>query len=420
MRSSTGRWVSGDDFFDRESELRVLAEQVRGGNHLLLTGQRRMGKTSVLRELGGRLETEGWVFLFTDVEGATSEKDVIAGLAEAARPVRGIWSRFAGPMARWLGGLAEKIDEISALSLRLKLRDGISAGSWRRHGERLIRACAAHDKPVLLAIDELPIFLSRMLRDGDGDGARRVDDFLSWLRGAIQNIEGDSPALVVSGSIGLAPLVRRLGIPDRINHLHTVRLGPWTGEISVECLERLAGDNGLRFEDGVARAVHEALGIGVPHHVQSFFARLKERATMQSRDRVTKEDVAEVYRGELLGPSGDNDLVHYRTRLEEGLGDEESCTIAMEILDEAAKQGVFTPDARRCLARRYAPTGDDIPERIAEVLEVLVHDGYLEATENGGHRFPFRLLRDWWSARCRDHHTPPRNRVSGEDRGGLR
>jgi len=190
--------------------------------------------------------------------------------------------------------------------------------------------------------------------------------------------------------------------------------------LTVECLHRLAEDSGLRFEDSVADAVHEALGIGIPHYVQSFFARLKVRATMHSRNRVTTEDVAEVYRGELLRPSEDNDLVHYRTRLEEGLGDEESCTIAMEILDEAASQGVFTPDARRRLARRYAPTGDDAPGRIAEVLEVLVHDGYLEAIENGGHRFPFRLLMDWWSARCRDHHTPLRGRVSGEDRGGLR
>ena len=141
---------------------------------------------------------------------------------------------------------------------------------------------------------------------------------------------------------------------------------------------------------------------------------------MHSRDRVTTKDVAEVYRRELLGPSGDNDLVHCRTRIEEGPGGEESCMIAMEILDEAADQGVFTPDARRCPAPRYAPTGDDAPGRIAEVLEILVHDGYLEAVEKGGHRFPFRLLRDWWSARCRDHHTPLRSRVSGEDRGGLR
>ena len=413
MRSSTGRWVSGDDFFDRESELRVLEERVRGGSHLLLTGQRRMGKTSVLRELGRKLETEGWVFLFIDVEGATSEKDVVAGLAEAIRPVLGIWSRFAAPMARWLG---ERIEQVGALSFRLKLREGIGAASWRRHGERLIRACAEHDRRVLLAVDELPIFLSRMLRE-DG-GARRVDDFLRWLRGVLQGLEGDSPVLVVSGSIGLAPLVRRLGIPDRINHLHPVRLGPWTRETSVQCLERLSEDNGLRFEDGVADAVHEALGIGIPHYVQSFFARLHELGTMRSRERITRADVAEVHR-ELLGPSGDNDLVHYRTRLEEGLGDAESCTIAMEILAEAATEGVFTPQAGRCLARLHAPMGDEVPERIAEVLGVLVHDGYLEVTEQG-HRFPFRLLKDWWSARHCDHHTPLRSRVSGGDRGGLR
>ena len=48
MKSSTGRWVSGDDFFDRERELRILENRVREGNHVLLTGQRRMGKTSIL------------------------------------------------------------------------------------------------------------------------------------------------------------------------------------------------------------------------------------------------------------------------------------------------------------------------------------------------------------------------------------
>jgi hypothetical protein len=223
MRSSTGRWVSGDDFFNRDSELQTLEERVRGGSHLLLTGQRRMGKTSIVRELGRKLETAGWVFLFIDVEGETSEKNVIARLADEVRPVRGIWSRFAGPLVRWAGERIERVEEIAASSFRLKLRDGIRAASWRRHGERLIRACAEHDKPVLLAIDELPIFLSRLLREDDGP--RRVDNFLRWLRGVLQRLEGNSPVLVVSGSVGLAPLVRRLGIPDRINHLHPVRLG---------------------------------------------------------------------------------------------------------------------------------------------------------------------------------------------------
>ena len=58
MKSATGRWVSGDDFFNRESELSILEQRIRDGNHVLLTGQRRMGKTSVAQELGRRLESQ--------------------------------------------------------------------------------------------------------------------------------------------------------------------------------------------------------------------------------------------------------------------------------------------------------------------------------------------------------------------------
>ncbi len=44
MNSSTGRWVSGDNFFDRERELQILETRVRDRNHILLTGQRRISK----------------------------------------------------------------------------------------------------------------------------------------------------------------------------------------------------------------------------------------------------------------------------------------------------------------------------------------------------------------------------------------
>lgn len=403
MKSSTGRWVSGDDFFNRDRELQILKTRVQDHNHILLTGQRRMGKTSVLRELGRRLEAEGWVFLFTDVEGATCAEDAIADIAQAVHPVRSISSRLATGMKRWIG---DNIEELSASEFRVKVRAGLDAGSWRRHGEQLFCDCAAHDHPVLLVIDELPIFLKRMLRGGDG--ARRVEEFLSWLRGVLQALGNSSPVLIVSGSIGLCPLVKRLGIPDRINHLDPFRLGPWNRDTSVECFERLAKSHELRIEDGVPNAVYEALGVGIPHHVQSFFARLRDLAMMQDRDRVTVEDVKEVYRNALLGPSGQNDLVHYESRLKEGLEDE-SYSIAMEILAEAAVQDVFTPNARRSLERLYSALENDAPGRVADVLEILVHDGYLEDGDDG-YSFPSRLLKDWWSARFRDHHTPLENR----------
>lgn len=399
MKSSTGRWVSGIDFFNRETELRILESRVRDNNHVLLTGQRRMGKTSILRELGRRLEDEDWVFLFADVEGATCPEDVIAQIAQAAHPVRSISSRFASAMGRWF---TDNIEEINTLEFGVKIRAGLDAGSWRRHGEQLLRNCAEYDKPVLLVIDELPIFLKRMLHN-DGD-ARRVDEFMSWLRGALQSLGDDSPVLVLSGSIGLGPLMRRLDLPDRINHLYSFRLGPWGRDISIECFQNLSNSYRLSVDEGVADAVYETLGVGIPHHVQSFFARLRDFAMMQERDRVTVEDVDEVYRNVLLGASGQNDLVHYETRLKEGL-ENESYPLAMEILAEAATQEVFTPAARQCLERLYSKVVDGTAGRIADALEILVHDGYLES-DNARYRFPSNLLKDWWSARFRDHHTP--------------
>lgn len=410
MRSATGRWVSGKDFFDREGELEVLKTRVRERNHALLTGQRRMGKTSILRELGSQLESDGWTFLFADVEGATCAEDAIAEIARAAHPVRPIASRFARTMRR---ALSENVEEISAIDFSVKIRAGLDAGSWKRLGEQLLRDCAAHDRPVLLVIDELPIFLKRMVnRDGD---ARHVDEFLSWHRGVLQSLDEGSLVLIVSGSIGLEPLVQRLGIPDRINHLFPFRLGPWSPEASIACFEQLARSHGLSIGDGVAEAAYEALGIGIPHHVQSFFARLRDFSTMHGGKRVTVEDVDHVYRTELLGPWGQADLVHYASRLKEAL-DSDSYSLAMQILAEAAAQGVFTTGARLRLSELYSAITEDASGRVADTLEILIHDGYLEGSDEG-YRFPSRLLRDWWSARFRDHYIPLASQRANDDSG---
>lgn len=406
MKSSTGRWVSGNEFFDREADLAILSHYIQDHNHVLLTGQRRMGKTSVARELSRQLETKGWITLFCDVEAAICAEDVIADIAKAAQVVRPIAKRIVDRMKRIFG---ETVDEVGAYGFRLKVRAGLNAGNWRRHGELLLRDCAEQDERVLLVIDELPVFLMRLL--SREHGPQRVDEFLSWLRGVFQDLGQDAPVLIISGSIGLEPLVRRLHIPDRINYLYSYRLQPWDRATSVKCFESLAKGNGLHIEDGVPEAVHDALGIGIPHHVQSFFARLRDFAVINQRDRVTVDDVEVVYRTELLGPSGQIDLSHYDSRLREALP-EERYAVAVRILAEAAIQEVFTLEAQLTLERECALIMKDARESISEVLDVLVHDGYLVRGDDG-YRFSFRLLKEWWETRFRGHYMPLDKHVDG-------
>ena len=408
MKSITGPWVSGEDFFDRERELRALNRHIRSRNPVLLSGQRRMGKTSVARELGRRLEQDGWAFSFADVERAASAEDVIAKIAEALHPVRGLATRLGNRLVRMF---TDNVEQLSAYEFGIKFRAGMTSGDWQRHGEALFRGCAEHEKSILLVIDELPIFLNRLLRDEGG--LARVEEFLSWLRGATQDAVGGSLVLMVSGSIGLTPLVRRLGLTDRTNHLYEYRLGPWDRSTSIECFNQLALSNTLHVEDGVAEAAYDALGVGIPHHVQSFFARLLDFATMHSREAIAVADVETVYQTDMLGPFGQNDLMHYDARLRDALG-EGDFAIANAILAEAAVQGRFTPSAREALEALFAAKVENTSERVTDILEILVHDGYLEA-EGSDYRFASRLLKDWWSTRFAGHHPPLSSASSGAE-----
>ena len=417
MKCVPGQWVDGENFFGRRAELESLETLVRDGNHVLLTGQRRMGKTSIARELGRRLEQRGgWTCAFADLESATRAEDAIAKIEEATASILSSASRGAIASRtgeNLVGWGRENFSKIGGVELRKP-----DMGNWRRRGDGAIRACAEHERRVLLVTDELPILLTRMLRGG-GDGPRQdgevlnwifdgkdssrrqVDEFLSWMRGAIQAVEGDSPVVVVSGSIGLQPLARRLGLSDRINHLHPYRLEAWDRNTAVECFKKLAINEPLQFEDGVADAVYDKLGLGIPQHVQLFFDYLRRRSHMQQASPVTKDDVDAVYRDELLGPYH---LDHYKSRLRDALYDE-SYDIATEILSKTANEGVFTDDAQHDLERLWTPKVDDAPIRIADTLDVLEHDGYLESHADG-RRFRSRLLRDWWKKNVHGHRAP--------------
>ena len=413
MKSSTGRWVSGDNFFDRTDELAWLESKVQDGNHILLTGQRRMGKTSIARELGARLERDGWNLIFASTEGARDEENAISSIASAAYSLIPVRAR----LSRWLGEQVE-IEDVELRYVGVKIRATVTKATWRRQGHELVKLCADHATPVLLVVDELPIFLARLLRRDDGP--ERVDDFLSWLREAFQRVEGGSPVLLVSGSIGLVPLVQRLRIPNRIDYLRERRLGPWNRETSIECLQRLASAYDLTMDHGAADTVYERLGIGVPHHVQLFFARLQDSTAVRESGRITTEDVDVVYRTEMLGRDGRKELHHYDSRLKEALGDNRSYQIAGVILAEAATQQVFTAGARRALEGLYSDKVEGAGDRIGLVLDILVHDGYLEQ-QSDGYRFLSRWLKDWWSARSPDHYVPLEDRPlvsrSGNARG---
>ena len=187
LRKGGSNWVEGDRFFNREVELETLEERVRDGIHTLITAQRRMGKTSVVRELLRRL-AEGGDFetVFVDLEAAADPADAVAEISVQARAVHGTIHRIKSSFAHLFKAVGGQIEELSLADLKVRLRAGINAGNWRQKGNATFTYLAKSRKPVVLAIDEIPILINRLLRGGADritpDGKRAADEFLSWLR----------------------------------------------------------------------------------------------------------------------------------------------------------------------------------------------------------------------------------------------
>ena len=413
LRKAGSNWVEGPDrFYDRETELEALQERVREGTHTLLTAQRRMGKTSLVRELLRRLKAEGARdTAFVDLEDAADAADAIAAIATEARSLAGAWRRVQSLFANALLEAGDRVEELAVSEARVKLRAGIDAGNWRRKGDGLFSALAESDRPLVLAIDELPILVDRLLKAGGEnvtlEGRAMADSFLSWLRRNGQTHRGRI-IMILSGSVGLEPVLRRAGLSAQANIYSPFDLKPWTAETASDCLAELAMTYEIDLPLDVRRDMCVRLRRQIPHHVQLFFDHLHEYLRRTGRRDASLEDVERVYTGDMLSVRGQIDLEHYETRLSLVLG-RQGYRAALELLTEAAvANGTLRDDVVGLYRQRLVAPEDYAsphPSPVDDVLGLLEHDGYLERQDDG-YRFVSGLLEDWWRGRHGRYFVP--------------
>ena len=406
LRPGGSNWVYGDRFFDRESEVDALRDRVREGTHTLLTAQRRMGKTSLVRELLRRLEEEGkYSTVFVDLEAAMNGADAVTELAIQTRPVQGVWRRTMTWFSNRLRDVRGNLDEVSVSEVKVKLRATLNAGNWQREGDKVFEALASNEHPVVLAIDELSILVNRLLKGHDyritPERIAATDQFMSWLRKNCQAHQGKI-CLIVLGSVGLGPILRQAGLSAHANVFTPFELRPWNTATSMGCLAALARGQSVVLSDEVRMEMCRLLRCCVPHHVQQFFLHLQEHLVRSQRNEATLIDVEQIYTEELLSVRGQIDLVHYEDRLRTLLGPT-GYTRALSLLTEAAVNGGLL--THETIVKYRGGEGPEITDDIVGVHQILYsleHDGYLE-TCAGGYSFASGLLEDWWLARHGQH-----------------
>ena len=401
LKRATGNWVVGDQFWDREVELGLFMERLAEGAHVLLTAPRRIGKTSLLKEAARRLEGQ-FVCLYVDLQKAESPSDAVVELSLAAQTYRPAWDRV---LSVFQNVLKETVEAVKIRDLSVVLRGGLTGDNWRSKGDEILEILSEQDRPIALFLDEVAILVNRLLRGSDyvvtSERRQEADAFLSWLRAAGIRHQGRI-RVVVTGSIGLEPLVRQAGLSATLNTFTPFQLAPWSPEVAAGCLEALAVGYGLVLPDASIQEMLHRLGVFVPHHVQMFFDHVYQEARLAGVREVGPDLVRDVYERSMLGIRGHVELSHMEERLKMVFGPRVE-QLALDLLTETAVVGTLTAGTARILAEDHFQEEWNVFLR--DVLGVLEHDGYLK-NRDGEYSFASALLRDWWKSRFRFAYVP--------------
>ncbi len=387
MQNVTGQVVEGDNFFDREREMARFWEGLETDN-LLLLAPRRVGKTSVLRRMKADAEGRGFTAVCVDVSDCNDELRFVQRLYSAILEHQGAGDRlWNGIKESWLGKTISRVKKVGGGGFNIEF-DAADL-KWDRLGEELAEAVAALEGRTLIQVDELPVFVLKLLNRTDEMDQSRIREFLYWLRRL--RLHYPKVRWMLAGSIGLDTVASRLNIADSINDLGIVTLGAFDSTTSHALLLGLGQEYGVELSDVAREHIITRVGWPIPFYLQIIFNELRRCRKPIEQDVDQAVDA-------LLAPSHKNLFDYWRQRLRDELGRPDS-DYAMALLHPTSRvaEGVRRGILNQALSKALADA-DAREEKMRYLLDVLQNDGYL-VEEDRRWRFRSPLLREYWQRR---------------------
>jgi hypothetical protein len=292
-----------------------------------------------------------------------------------------------------VGKFLEKIKRIDVAGFGFEL-DAQSA-DWAAIGEALTVILGRQRGQWLLLVDELPMFVLKLLRLDSTAG--RAREFLEWFRGLRQRSDlDDGVRWLLAGSIGLDAVTARLNLGATINDLHIYHLGPFSEADAVGLLRQLGATHDLHLEEDVCKHMIRRVGWLIPFHLQLLFGHLRSRC----RDDGCAPSIAAVdaaYEA-LLSPACKGYFDYWRQRLYEELGKPDAGFALALLADIARDETGATRSTLRQTLGEHVTDPLERDEKLRYLLDVLEGDGYLVEDAD---RLQFRspLVREFWVRR---------------------
>jgi AAA ATPase domain len=358
------------------------------GSSLLVTGERRIGKSSIAQTLDLR-PRDGWVVVYLNVEAITTIDDLVRSLVTKLQGEQ----RLDRKVKKAIGGLLDRVSAIKIAGSGIEVRQRSEGAAYEVLGE-LIEKISQSAK-LLLILDELPILAQTLAKNS-------VDDALLLLR-TLRSLRATYPnhRQLLCGSIGFHHLLAdATEIKAAVNDLITVPVEALDPKDAAELAIGLLLGIGREVPptDPIIKAIVEATD-GIPFYEHHLVAALDDQNSL------TLDAVAQARRRGIAGADDPWKTEHYVNRIGDYFG--AKAAEASAILDAVASNGdsgISVDELTNVLAISLGQSMDR--QELLRLIDRLRLDHYVDFDDSdvsdGGSqtlRFCFRIVRDSWIAR---------------------
>lgn len=382
MRANPGGTIAPEEVIGRD-DLVTSLWRVLDRQSLVLTSERRIGKTTVIRKMIDAAGQDRVCFL-RDIEDLRSPAEFIGGIYEDVQPI--LSQREKGRQAFW--GLLEKFGGAEIGHIKLP--------QFTQHWKSLLSALfsdifASETRPVIFFWDELPLFLYNVKLSTGEQHAMELLDALRGLRQKYANLR-----MVFAGSVGIHQVIgslRKHGYAnDPTNDMATIEVPPLEPSHGAHLAHLLLQGERIEVLDDPAR-VSEALSRAaghIPYYIHYLVSRISN-----GTGQIHSEQVDACLKDLIADPNDPAHFYYYQTRLSTYYGDIEA-EIALNTLDALAahEEPVDFDDLWNLVKHR---TSKAEKELFRHVLQVLLKDHYIFRDEDGTYAFRYSIVEEWWA-----------------------
>ena len=375
----TGPPAEGVRFFHRNYINEELWREINKGVYILFTAPRRVGKTSIMKDIvkQGR---EGYLCIFENIQSVNTNELFYKRLYYLLLNQLSKFTTANKILTNWLK--SKGIEEVS-LEGGIKFKD--IKLDFKNELLSLINKLPELNQKVVLFLDEFSEVIFRIKKK---EGSDNAIDILHTLREIRNKEEFNHCFFVLSGSVGLDHVVESIDRLILINDLHPIKVNALNETESKSFIRKITKGASMKIGKNELQHINIKLKHLVPYFIQLIIEECDKLLHSETRTELTKNDINNAFETIVKTEKNLND---WEDRLRPDYLTKEAFRFCREILtvvahdDKISLQDIYNISIKHKERDNYM-----------NHLKMLVHDGYLiEKTENT-YRFVSPLLQSWW------------------------